>query len=270
MPSNYQVFRERSGPFRAVATGPAWLALPLPWAWAFRHRLWLRGFAFLIVDALLGLLIPALLASQPIALGLALLAPRLVALLRGHDWVGASHEERGDAYLGEIVAAGSSDAIAQTARRDGVIPPELRPRASASAFAFPPRSLQQLWAVARLTVGAAFRYRLVVVLIILLIGAVIVLPTIIKHDETAGGFTQILLTYTLGVITALLSLVTLWLACGTLASDIDECQMQMVASKPIPRWQIWIGKWLGIMALNAMLLGVSAGAVYLLMQWRAT
>ena len=30
--------------------------------------------------------------------------------------------------------------------------------------------------------------------------------------------------------------------------------MQMVAVKPIPRWKIWIGKWLGILTLNAGLL----------------
>jgi len=64
--------------------------------------------------------------------------------------------------------------------------------------------------------------------------------------------------------------VTLWLACGTLARDVDECQMQVVATKPIPRWQIWLGKWLGVMLLNAILLAVSGGAVFLLLQWRAT
>jgi len=31
------------------------------------------------------------------------------------------------------------------------------------------------------------------------------------------------------------------------AADIEECQMQMVAVKPIARWQIWLGKWLGIL-----------------------
>ena len=50
--------------------------------------------------------------------------------------------------------------------------------------------------------------------------AVIGLPVLIKDDGTARGFTQILLTYTLGAITALLGLSTLWLACGTLARDI--------------------------------------------------
>ncbi len=270
MARSYQIFRERSGTFRAVPTGAAWMALPLPWLWAFSQRLWGRGLLMLAVDALLAALVPSLGATQAVALGLGFLVPRLIALARGWEWVAGFREDRGDEYLGRILGRGASDAVSQVARRDGVIPDELRPRAGASGFAFPPRSLQQFWAVSRLTVGAAFRYRLVLVLIALLVGAVVVLPTIIKHDETAQGFTQILLTYTLGVTTAILSLVTLWLACGTLARDVDECQMQMVASKPIPRWQIWLGKWFGIMLLNGMLLGVAGGAAYLLMQWRAT
>src|SRR5439155_7632827 len=81
---------------------------------------------------------------------------------------------------------------------------------------------------------------------------------------------QILLTYTLTTITALLGLSTLWLACGTLARDIEECQMQVVAVRPIPRWQIWLGKWLGIMSLNAALLALSGASVYGLLLWRST
>jgi hypothetical protein len=129
--------------------------------------------------------------------------------------------------------------------------------------------MQRLLAIAFLTLKAAFRFRLVLVLAALLGVAVIALPLVIKHDGSARGFTQILLTYTLTAITALLGLATLWLACGTLARDVEECQIQLVAVKPVARWQIWLGKWLGIMMLNTLLLGVSAAAVFFIMQWRA-
>src|SRR5438552_3147729 len=129
--------------------------------------------------------------------------------------------------------------------------------------------MQRILAIAFLTVKAAFRYRLVIVLATLLLLAVVALPLVIKHDGTARGFTQILLTYTLSIITALLGFSTLWLACGTLARDVEECQIQMIAVKPIGRWQIWLGKWLGILMVNALLLGLSAGAVFGLMKWRA-
>src|SRR5215469_9622697 len=130
--------------------------------------------------------------------------------------------------------------------------------------------MQRLLAIALLTWKAAFRFKLFLVVAVLLLASVVGLPVLIKDDGTARGFTQILLTYTLSTITGLLGISTLWLACGTLARDIEDCQMQVVAVKPIARWRIWIGKWLGIMTLNAVLLGLSGLGVYLLLQWRAT
>jgi hypothetical protein len=129
---------------------------------------------------------------------------------------------------------------------------------------------QQIAAVIGLTWKAALRFRLFIVVTVLLLGAVVLLPVLIKDDGTARGFTQILLTYTLSAITALLGVSTLWLACGTLARDIEDCQMQVVAVKPIARWKIWLGKWIGIMTLNAVLLGISGLSLYALLQWRAT
>ena len=129
--------------------------------------------------------------------------------------------------------------------------------------------IQRLLAIALLTVRAAFRYRLIVVMAVLLIGGVVVLPIMIKDDGTARGFTQIVLTYTLALITALLGFVTIWLGCGSIAREIEEAQMQMVAVKPVARWEVWIGKWIGIMMLNAILLAASGGAVYSLMIWKA-
>ena len=130
--------------------------------------------------------------------------------------------------------------------------------------------MQRLLAITALTWKAAFRFRLFWVLTGLLLCSVVVLPLLIKDDGTARGFIQILLTYTLSVITALLGFSTLWLACGTLARDIEDCSMQMVVVKPIARWQIWLGKWLGILLLNASLLGVSGASIYSLLQWRTS
>ena len=130
--------------------------------------------------------------------------------------------------------------------------------------------MQRIFAIAGLTWKAAFRFRLFLVIAVLLLAAVVGLPLLIQDDGTARGFTQILLTYTLTSITALLGLSTLWLSCGTLARDIEECQMQVVATKPIARWQIWTGKWLGIMSLNAALLALSGGCVFGLLEWRAS
>jgi hypothetical protein len=130
--------------------------------------------------------------------------------------------------------------------------------------------MQRILAIAWLTWKAAIRFRLFAVIAVLLVLAVVGLPLIIKDDGTAKGFTEIILTYTLSAVTVLLGISTLWLSCGTLARDIEECQIQVIATKPIARWQIWLGKWLGIAALNAVLLILAGGCIYGLLQWRAS
>src|SRR3974390_2365829 len=130
--------------------------------------------------------------------------------------------------------------------------------------------MQKILAIAWLTWKAAFRFRLFLVIAGLLLLTVVGLPLLLKDDGTARGFTQILITYTLSVITALLGFSTLWLSCGTRARDIEECQIQVVATKPVARWQIWLGKWLGIVSLNAALLAISGACVFGLLQYRAS
>ncbi len=129
--------------------------------------------------------------------------------------------------------------------------------------------MQRIFAIAGLTWKAALRFKLFLVIAVLLVLAVVGLPLVIKDDGSAQGFTQIILTYTLSAITTLLGLSTLWLSCGTLARDIEECQIQVVATKPIARWQIWLGKWLGLVTLNAALLAISGACVYGTLMYRA-
>jgi hypothetical protein len=129
--------------------------------------------------------------------------------------------------------------------------------------------MNRVLTIAALTWKSAFRYRVFWLLSGLLVGAVVGLPLLIKDDGTAQGLTQILLTYTLSAVTALLGFSTLWIACGSLARDIEDCQMQMVTVKPIARWQIWLGKWFGLLALNAVLLALAGGAIFIFLNWRA-
>jgi hypothetical protein len=129
--------------------------------------------------------------------------------------------------------------------------------------------VKRILAIASLTWKSAFRFRLFWILAALLLGAVIGLPLMLKDDGTAKGLTQILLTYTLSCVAALLGIATLWLSCGTLAKDIEECQLQVVTVKPISRWQLWLGKWLGVVGLDALLLALSGVAIFALLVWRA-
>ena len=126
-----------------------------------------------------------------------------------------------------------------------------------------------MWAIAKQTLKAAVRYRFVVAMAISLLIIVFGLPLMIKSDGTAKGMVQIVLTYSLGATTALLGISSLWMGCGTLAREIEDNVIQMVAVKPIARWEIWFGKWLGIMLLNAALLIPTGLAIYFLIDNRS-
>src|SRR5271155_416034 len=130
--------------------------------------------------------------------------------------------------------------------------------------------MNKILTIAGLTWKSAFRYRLFWILSALLAAAVVGLPLMLVSDGTAKGLVQILLTYTLSATATLLGFATLWLSCGTLAKDVEDCQVQMVVVKPIARWQIWLGKWLGILSLNAALLALAGAAIFFLLQWRAS
>jgi|GEM_PF-113078 len=188
--------------------------------------------------------------------------------MRAGLWRSRLLQHRGFLYQGLVPATSPADAIAKFKAVGENIPAEWRLGVAPVLFTLP-TGLQQLLAVARLTIKAVVRYRLLPVLAVLLLLVVVGLPLALKHDGTARGLVQIVITYTLSAVTAILGLVTLWLATGTLARDVEDCSMQMVAVKPIARWQIWLGKWLGIMGLNFALLGLSGLAIYFLIQWRA-
>ena len=129
--------------------------------------------------------------------------------------------------------------------------------------------MRRCLAIASQTITAAFRFRTVIAVIFLLLICVAGLPFVIRHNGTARMYAQVMLTYNLSAVTGLLAFTTIWLACGTLAGEIAAGQLQMVAIKPVARWQIWLGKWLGILAVNAFLLGVAAVFIYIFMLWRA-
>ena len=125
-----------------------------------------------------------------------------------------------------------------------------------------------LFAIAFLTWKASMRYRFFWVMLFLLALSVGGLPMVIKDDGSAEGMTQILITYTLSMITAIMGAATLWISAGSLANEIENHQLQMVVTKPVSKWQIWLGKWMGVMSINFVLLLLTGGIVLGMVEYR--
>lgn len=111
--------------------------------------------------------------------------------------------------------------------------------------------------IARLTVREAIRSRLLISLLTILLAGLIGLPLLIRGDNTLDGRMQVIVSYTLTFTLGVLSTATLWAACGGISTEIRDRRLYLVLTKPVHRYELWLGKWIGIVGLNAMLLALS-------------
>lgn len=118
--------------------------------------------------------------------------------------------------------------------------------------------MRHIWAICIQSLRAALRSRVVLVLLLLLLAVLIGLPLSIKGDGTATGQVQLLLQYTLGLVGFILSLVTLWAGAAAVSREMETRRLDLVVVKPVHRGQIWLGKWLALVVLNAGLVGSCA------------
>lgn len=123
--------------------------------------------------------------------------------------------------------------------------------------------MMRIWAIARLTFAEGVRMRIVLVFVLVLALLVLNMPFWLRGDETVSGRLQNFLDYALNAASICLALATVFLSCGTLAGEIRSHVIQTVIAKPVHRFEILCGKWLGVMLLNLLLLALCGGAIYL-------
>ena len=115
--------------------------------------------------------------------------------------------------------------------------------------------------IARTLLDEAIRMRLGLVFVVMVVVMVAILPF------TTGGETRLqyrlesFLTYALTVVSTLLAVMTILLAVRTVSSELQERQAFLTLTKPVGRLRYLAGKWLGIMALNLLLLTVAGVGV---------
>ncbi len=127
--------------------------------------------------------------------------------------------------------------------------------------------MNKIFAIAGLAIRTAVRSRVFIWLMILLVSAIIVLPLILKGDGSAAGRAQVLIHYNLRIIAIILTLATVWVACGSVSTEIRDRHIHLLVTKPVSRLQLWLGKWFGILCINAALLSIGGGLTYGLLLW---
>jgi hypothetical protein len=117
------------------------------------------------------------------------------------------------------------------------------------------------------TLRQCLRMKIAAAFIAILAVALLALPSLMTGDGTLQGKVQTFLNYSIGVTIALLTLVTLLLSVATISSDVKDRWVFTLVTKPLARYQYILGRWLGIVALDAILLAVAGGSIYLIAQY---
>lgn len=121
--------------------------------------------------------------------------------------------------------------------------------------------MSRIWAVARQMIAEGIRMKIALVFL-LLIGALILgLPFSDSADSSLTHAVQRFMSYGLSATGFLLGMLTIFMS-RSLSDELVNRQIFLVMTKPIPRWQYVVGKWLGITVLNAAFLTCSGLTIY--------
>lgn len=122
-------------------------------------------------------------------------------------------------------------------------------------------------AVARNVLSEAVRMKVSLVFIVFLLLLLAYVPGSLNAEQPLRYRVQQWLQYGTGLSYVVLALLTLFLAAGTVAFEQRDRIIWQTMTKPVAPWQYLLGKWLGVMGLNAVLLTVTAGGVYLFTEY---
>ena len=122
--------------------------------------------------------------------------------------------------------------------------------------------MRRIWAVASNTIAQAIRLKSAGIVIVLLAVLLPMMGLTVVGDQTLKGKLQTFSSYGLSLTSVLLCLLTIVISCYSLTSDLKYKQIFLVATKPIRRFELLLGKFLGVVVLDVLLLTIFSGIVY--------
>mgnify|MGYP001162883520 CR=1 FL=1 len=112
---------------------------------------------------------------------------------------------------------------------------------------------QIITAIARTTLTEGLRTKIASGFVIMVVASVPIFWLTADGDGTIKGRVQMFMTYSVGFSSFILSLLSVLFSCRSLSNEIAGRQIFGIVSKPVPRWQIVMGKFFGVMTLNVVM-----------------
>ena len=124
-------------------------------------------------------------------------------------------------------------------------------------------------AIVKLTLRNALRSHIFQLLLGLLLLCALLLPTTVSGSgEGARAYIQVALKYSLGTVSFILAISTVWIASLVMTQDVESYQLHMVVSKPVSKIKIFFAKYTSVVLLHLVLLLAAGLAIYLGVLWR--
>lgn len=131
-------------------------------------------------------------------------------------------------------------------------------------------ALNQPWqipAVAHTVIKEASRRGLALVFIVLLLVVLPLLPLILDPEQPLRFRIQSYISWGVGLSFAIVAVMTLFFSCASVAFEIRDRQIWQLMTKPLARLNYLLGKWVGVMALNLVILSVAGTCVFAFVQY---
>ena len=117
--------------------------------------------------------------------------------------------------------------------------------------------MRSVLAITVLTFREALRSRLVAALAAAVALAVFGLPGLMKGDGTGSGLAKTAAFYSLTVAFAVLAVSAVVSSASAISSEAKGRTLQLARVKPLRMWKLWLGKWIGLVAVYAALLALA-------------
>lgn len=128
----------------------------------------------------------------------------------------------------------------------------------------------QVLAVAHTVIKEASRSRISLVFIVLLLVALPLIPVWLDPEAPLRFRIQTFISRSMNLTFVLAACMTLFLACSTVAFEIRDRQIWQLMTKPMNRLSYIVGKWLGVVTVNLILLIISGVAAFTFIQYLRT
>jgi len=123
--------------------------------------------------------------------------------------------------------------------------------------------MRRIGAIALVSARNGIRSRGMITVLLLLIILLPAMLVAIRDDGSTDGYLQLAIRYPSALVFGLLAIIAVWAGSAGIADEISSKTLYLISTKPVSSWELWMGKWLGLMMLLVALLGAGKGAGFI-------